>query len=232
MSRSGLGNYDDDYYLPQYRDYGQGDPRAKDVVWDPNACPPLESFSPDEQARIKEYMCQLRFLNRKNPFFVQQPAFQEPPFFAKKTVAVAEIVVAPLGPPRAALTIPIEDRQWAMFTCLGVDVDEQILLANRDLLFWMEVNGEIIPFFDDQSGPAAPGVIAQGQTTIMMGSVAQPQSLRECGTAFGVRGPATLIFNVQNFNGAGVTGIVRVLLARYQYWLPEADEFQHGQYQY
>lgn len=233
--RNGGGLGDDmerDYRLPQYRDYGQGDPRAKMVVWDPET--PVSKLSKDQQAYIKEWMDQMGRLTRKSPFIVQKPAFQDPPFFAKPIVVIGQTDVPPGGAvlPRPFPVINVEDRQWGQFTCIGFDIDEPQLLADRDLRFWITVNDEIVPLFNEISPlPPPGGPLLRGQTTIFPGSIEQPFGLRACGVSFGVRGPSQVRLNFQNFD-VGQSAIVRILLTYYQYWLPKSDEFQHSQYEY
>lgn len=211
-----MGNpHETEHFYESFRDYGQGEPRWPDsTVYDPAERPSEAPYDP----RGRGDKCATTY--------VQKPAFQDAPFFSKPFVVMAENIAAPAGPVRVNISVFVADRQYAIFSCVGVDTDQPALLAARDVLFWFTVAGEIVPIFFDQSPPAAPGAIIQGQTTIMPGSVEQPFDLRACGVAFGVRGPAVVDFNVQNFNGAGVPILVRSLVSYWQYWLPQADEFQ------
>lgn len=226
-----MGNpHETNWFYEGFRDYGQNEPTTQKVIYDPAQAPDARKgfVSEEEGARIDEMIHRFNEKVKCAPFYVQKPAFQDPPFFSDKFMPVAEITVpnGGFGAAVAGLSIEVADRQWAQFSCIGADVCTPIIISTRQLVFWIEVAGEVLPLWDDQS-PVAPATLTEGQTTIIQGSTVEPFDMRGCGVDFGVRGPSIVTFNVANFSAAPED--VRIMLGYFQYWMPKADQFQEGQ---
>jgi hypothetical protein len=210
-----------DYFFDQFRDYGPGDPRAKDVVFDPSKCNPKES-SPGRKHELDEFFCKFAESLKKFIFLSKRPAFLEPPFFAVPNVKLAGVTVA-AGATVAVLDRVIEDRQRAVVTSMGVDVNNPMAVANGLMRFWFALDEQVIPLFDDQT-PALVPALKQGQTLAVPGTVAHPFSLINAGCQLQVKGKGRLKFFVQNNDVVDIK--VCALITFYQYWLQNAAEFE------
>ncbi|MGI0149767.1 MAG: hypothetical protein ACREDF_09595 [Thermoplasmata archaeon] len=222
-----MGNpHEEEYFYEGWRDYGQGEPRPKDVIFDPTCGP--NASSPEEQRKLDDFFC--RFGNElRKPliFFVKKPAFNEPPFFSKPLIkAKCGLQVAP-GATAVIFDRLIEDRQRAIVTAFGLDLAPLAPLMNCQLEFWLQAgnaqgivsgSAEIIPLFDDQTPTAYGGStpVQSGRTTVLPASVEIPWCLMSNGLQFGVRGRSRLQMLVENKSGVTIT--IRGVLAFYQYW--------------
>lgn len=216
-----MGNpYEEDYYFDQYRDVGQGEPRAKDVVFDPT-CPP--ALSSEQRRIVDEWFCQYKKFLRTNVHYVRRPAYLEPPFFAFPQIHTVTGVVIGAATIAPLISVEIADRQRAIITSLGFEVDDTASLASGLLWFWLENNGRIVPLFNDAFAPQG------GQTTRPPGSLEQPFCLLTNGLQVEIRGPATVNLNAGNDSPGAV--VFAAHLGMYQYWVPKADEFQTADYQ-
>jgi hypothetical protein len=210
-----------DYFYDQFRDYGPGDPRAKDVVYDPNKCNPRDT-SPERRHELDEFFCRFAEALKKNVFLAKRPAFAEPPYFSVPNVKLAGVDVA-AGATVAVLDRVIEDRQRAIVTSVGVDVNNPQAVSNGLMRFWFAFDGVVVPLFDDQT-PALVPALQQGQTLAVPGTVAQPFNLLQTGVPLQVKGKTRLQFFVQNNDVADIH--VCALITFYQYWLQNAAEFE------
>jgi hypothetical protein len=223
----GMGNpHEEEYFYEGWRDFGQGEPRPKDVVFDPT-CSPV-SQNPAEQQKMDDFFCRFASeLRRPLIFFVKKPAFNEPPFFSKPLIkSKCGLQVAP-GATAVIFDRLIEDRQRAIVTAFGLDLAPLAPLFNCQLEFWLQAanarnnvagRAEIIPLFDDQTPTAYGGStpVQSGRTTVLPASVEIPWCLLTNGLQFGVRGRSRLQMLVENKSGVTVT--IRGVLAFYQYW--------------
>lgn len=232
--RGGMGNpYEEGYFYEGWRDYGQGEPRPKDVVFDPGRNP--VSSDPERQGLMDDFFNRFREeLKRPLVFFSKRPAFVEPPFFSKPIIkAKCGLTVAP-GATEIIFDRLIEDRQRAIIANIGIDVEPIAPLFNCQLEFWFQLDDDVIPLFDDQT-PTAYGAttpLIYGRTTVLPGSVEIPFCLMGCGLAFGVHGRKRLTFRVENKSGVTIT--TRGILGFYQYWSSGPDgasEFEQGDFQ-
>jgi hypothetical protein len=217
----GLGFPQDPYYTEGYRDYGQGEPRQKDVVFDPAADP--NAVSPEQRVESNYFFDRLKDFLNKNVFFSKRPAFVEPPFFAKpliKTIGVTGIA----GSTTALFDRVIPDRHRAMVTMFGIDLAPLLPLTTGLLSFWFDIDGTVLPVFDDQS-PIVYTPLVMGQTTVIPGSLENPVDLLQYGLAFQVKGMKRLQVFMRNLSLSDVT--VRGVMGYYQYPLsPGSQEFE------
>jgi hypothetical protein len=212
---------EESYFFDQFRDYGPGDPRAKDVVYDPKQCDP-KTATPDRKRELDEFFCRFSQELKKNVFISKRPAFAEPPYFSVPNVKLAGVDVA-VGATVAILDRVIEDRQRAMVTSIGVDTNDPKQVADGLVRFWFALDEQVIPLFDDQT-PALVPALKQGQTLFVPGTVAQPFSLITAGVPLQVRGKGRLKFYVNNRSLVPLH--VCALITFYQYWLQNAAEFE------
>lgn len=234
-----MGNpYEEEFFYEGWRDFGQGEPRPKDVVVDPTCAP--RKVSPGLEDAICEFE---RGLKKPWVFFVKRPAFVEPPFFSKPLIKTkCGLQVAP-GATGVIFDRLIEDRQRAVVTAFGLDLAPLAPLMNCQLEFWFQaanaqglVAGKavMIPLFDDQTptvyGGSTP--VQSGRTTVLPGSVEIPYCLNTNNLQFGVRGRTRLQMLVENKSGVTVT--IRGMLGYYYYWSGApggASEFASGDLQ-
>lgn len=229
-----MGNpYEHEFWAKGYRDPGQGEPRAKDLVYDP-ACDIKES--PAKKKELDDFWCRFRKETQRTVFFVKKPANIEPPWFSKPLFKSKCGLVVAAGATETIFSRVIEDRTRAMVTMIGVDVAPIAPLLNCQLEFWFAQGGDqrtdIIPVFDDQTPTTYGGTtpLQAGKTTTIPGSVGNPFCLMSNGMQFRVKGRKELTFNVENKSGVPVT--IRGLLGLYSYWLPYgATEFESGDVQ-
>lgn len=223
--RGGVGNpHDERYFYENVRDFGQGDPRERQVIFDPLKDGCRQDVPPGVRDAIDLLLCKFQDALKKFVFISKRPAFVEPPFFSKPITKTKGMLLPPLNP-TTILDRRIEDRQRAVVTAIGVDTDNPAIVQAQSIAWWFGLNAvdnraAIINLFDDQTTPThAIG----GMTTILPGSVAEPYSFLRDGIAFQVKGPTNLIFAAQL--AAIVVVNVRVLMTLYQYWLPHADAY-------
>lgn len=228
----GLGNPHDRDYWEGYRDPGQGEPRPKDVVFDPSRVPPKngETVQPGTPAYFEEMFSRLHDFLKKTPILSKLPAFVQPPFFAVPQIKFGGggTVIPAAGAPVFIYDRILEARQKLVITSLGIGVDQPQVYTAHNLLFWF-ADGDasaVIPVFDDQS-PAAAALAGfqRGKTTMIPGSMDQPYSLIRDGCAFVFKGPARIRFFVQNFDPAQDVE-VQIITGLYQYWTPYSAEFE------
>lgn len=227
----GLGNPHDREYWEGYRDPGAGEPRPKDVVFDPNKLPPKEGepVTPGTQEYFNELTYRFQKAVKTTPVLVKRPSFVEPPFFSKPQVKFGGggTVIPAAGAPVPIYDRILEARQKLVITSIGIGVDTPAAYTAHQLLFWFS-DGDptaVIPVFDDQS-PAAAALAGfqRGMTTMVPGSIEQPYSLIRDGCAFVFEGPKRIRFFVQNFSATDVE--VQIITGIYQYWIPFAAEFE------
>lgn len=228
LGNNGIGDaMEPGFYDPGYRDTGQDEPWAQDTVYDPKKCGPIR-LDPQQQSYLDAMICAFEDrIIKRSVFFVKRPAFLEPPFFSKPLLKVAEKEVAN-NTTVNLLERQVEDRQRAVVTSIGIGVDDTQALANRELAFWFEVNGVVVPLFDDQSTTIAAALLPLefGKTTIFPGSIEAPFNIREAGLTVLIRGPSSLNFRTENRSGATVK--ITAIMTYYQYWLPNAGEFEQA----
>lgn len=238
-----MGNpFEEDYFWEGWRDYGQGEPRPKDVVFDPN-CGPIAT-DPASQQKLDDLFCRMRSeIARPTIFFVKRPAFVEPPFFSKPLIKAKCALQVAAGQTGVIFDRQIEDRQRAIVSIFGLDLAPIAPLFAGQLEFWFQAGNQQgitagtatkIPLFDDQTpttyGGSTP--VSSGRTTVLPGSVENPAELFQNGLQFGVRGRTRLQMLVENKSGVTIT--LRGILGFYQYWssAPQgAAEFASGDLQ-
>jgi len=226
--RGGVGGvFDDDYSASGYKDYGQGEKRAQNLVFDPTKNP--FRVSPEQEAMLDAFMHRLNQELQRTLIYAKRPAFVEPPFFAKPVIkSVCGLLVAG-GAIASIFDRVIEDRQRAVVSFFGVDVSPIIPLLNCELEFWFSLDADVVPIFDDQS-QAPYTVVGTGRTTVLPGSVENPFCMAACGTPIHIKGKKRLTFNVENMGTTSVT--IRAVMGYWQYWLPfGATEFEAAEVQ-
>lgn len=227
----GLGNPHDREFWEGYRDPGAGEPRPKDIVFDPSKVPPKdgEPTTPGTNEYFNELVKRFQDAIKKTPVLVKRPSFVEPPFFSKPQVKFGGggTAIPPGGTPVAIYDRILEARQKLVITSVGIGVDTPAAYTAHQLLFWFADNdaSAVIPVFDDQS-PAAAALTGfqRGKTTMIPGSIEQPYSLIRDGCAFVFEGPKRIRFFVANFSPSEVE--VQIITGLYQYWIPFAAEFE------
>lgn len=226
---AGMGNPGEDaFFWEGYRDWGQGEERPLDVVFDPS-CPPKDMLPAlsQEQEALK---CTLNNVFARQVVFTKQPANVQPPWWARPIIKAKNILV------EAGETVPVFDRQIpdrnrAVLTTLGVDVSSIPAMQDKTLEFWFDLGSveRIIPIFDDQTETAyeeTDGVDA-GKTTVLPGSLSIPFNFINAGLQFQIKGPRMLRFMVTNKGDEAV--LIRGIMGYYQYWLPYgATEFENA----
>jgi len=234
-NNSGLGQpHEDEYFYRGYRDTGQGEPRPKDVVFDPKCDPELDRMEPERKKALDEFFCRFQRELKRLVFFSKRPSFVEPPFFSKPLIkAKCGLSVAP-GATAIIFDRPIEARQRAIVSMIGLDVAPLLPLLSCALEFWFQQDNDIIPYFDDQSpttyGGSTP--VVGGRTSVIPGSVENPFCMITNGLGFEIKGPKRLTMRVEN--KSGVTVVIRGVLGLYQYWLAGlagASEFETAELQ-
>jgi len=227
----GMGNPHDREYWEGYRDWGGGDPRPEDVVFDPSKTPPKDNqpVTPGSPEYFNELIYRFQKAVKTTPVLTKRPAFVEPPFFAKPQVKFGGggTLVPDGGAPTVIYDRILEARQKLVVTSIGIGVDTPAAYTAHQLMFFF-ADGKpsaVIPVFDDQSPAAAAlATFERGKTTMIPGSMEQPYSLIRDGCAFVFEGPKRIQFYVQNFSGAPVE--VQIITGLYQYWIPFASEFE------
>jgi hypothetical protein len=224
-NQGGMGNpHEERYFYENFRDWGQDEPWAKDVVYDPRDCAKSVQ-DPNRKEALKDFFCTFREELKKFVFISKRPAFVEPPFFSKPLIKTNR-VTAPAGITTRLAVRQIDDRQRAVVSSMGVDTDNPTAYVTGALRFSFsqsdlaQSQGVNVPLFDDQN-PVTTFQI--GLSEVIPGDTVHPYDLIQSGTAFQVKGPAVLRFSVTNLSGVPV--IVRSVVGMYQYWLPKADEF-------
>jgi hypothetical protein len=224
-----MGNpHEEDFFYRGFRDFGPGDPRTRDYVSDPTQeCAPKPGSA--EHAFVKEFMCQLREELKRTPIMAKRPAFVEPPYFSKPHIKVSSATIPAGGAAVAILDRKLGDRQRALITAAGVDVDPPGLFVNHQLLFWYATSGEVMPYFDDQSvAAAALADFQEGKTTIFPGSVEEPFNYMDKGVPvpFTGKGDRRMQLFVQNFGTEDAE--ICALVAFYEYWMTVSSAFEEG----
>ncbi len=236
---AGLGQpFEDSYFWEGWRDYGQDEPRTKDVIFDPTCRPNVAKQNPKTQQHLDDLFCRLRAeIERPLVFFVKRPAFVEPPFFSKPLIKAKNAFPIAAGTTADIFDRTLEDRQRAIVVMIGLDIAPVQPYLNGQLQFWFQFGDSVsaVHLFDDQTTGYGPGGgdPIDGRTTVVPGSVENPYSLFQDGLSFGVRGPRRIRFRMEN--NSGVTAIVRGVFGFYQYWsaAPKgASEFGGGDLQF
>jgi hypothetical protein len=225
---SGVGNpHEQSFYFDQSRDFGQGEPRQREIIYDPNR--PVLEVSKDQDLGIKAFLSRFEERLKKIVFITKRPSFVEPPFFSKPLSKTIGLQVA-AGATETIFSKEIQDRQRAVITTIGVSVSDPKLLANQSLKFWFALNDQtngILPLFEDQTlNPVPPGGLpTSGKTTVIPGTSEEPYSLLQNGLAFQTKGHGknTILFMMQNNGGVAVN--VLAVMSFYQYWLPQSDAY-------
>lgn len=235
--KGGMGNpYEEGYFWEGWRDWGQDDPRTRDVVFDPTRNPYVAG-DPKRQQELDQFFNRFREeVHKPLVFFTKRPAFLEPPFFSKPLIKAKNAFNVAAGATADIFSRDIQDRQRAVMAMIGLDISPVQPYLNGSFQFWFQLDDDEapLPLFDDQTtgyGPAG-GEPIDGRTTVVPGSVENPYSLLQDGLAFGVRGPRTIRFRMQN--NSAVTAVVRGVFGFYQYWssAPKgASEFAGGDLQ-
>lgn len=217
-----------------YRDFGSGEPRPEDVIFDPNRVP-LKSGSPTTPGSpefFNELIYRLGAMVNRTPLLVKRPSFIEPPFFAKPQIKFGGggTIIQAAGAPVSIYDRILEARQKLVVTSIGIGVDTPKVYTDHNLMFWF-ANGSpdaVIPIFDDQSpATASHAGFQRGMTTMIPGSMEQPYSMIRDGCAMVFEGPMRLQFYVQNFDPS-LDVEVQIITGIYQYWIPKADEFEQA----
>jgi hypothetical protein len=231
MFGSGIGEpHEDPYYYEGWRDTGQGEPRPRDMVYDPRCSPAART--PEDQKKLDEFFCSLSEWSKSGVFFVKRPAFLEPPFFSKPLIKAKNALTVAPGATGLIFDRLIEDRQSAIAVQFGIDLAPLAPLYAGQLEFWFQraattgeqgsstdvKESEVVPIFDDQTpttyGGSTP--IKSGRTTVLPGSVEIPYSFMKDGLTWGIRGRARIQMLMENKSGVEVT--LRGVFGFYQYW--------------
>lgn len=224
--RSGVGNpFETPYGSEAYRDPGQGQPRPKDIIYDPNEDP--AEIPEERRQELREMVSLFREIFQKQVLYTKRPAFVEPPFFAKPRILIDEITL----PAGGAVLLPIitkqiEARQRCIVSLVGIELNEPALYDAHELRFAFVLNGDIVDIFEDGSIANLP----TGVTTRVPGDLNNPFCLLTNGLQFEVQGEKTLEFSGQNVNGT-TDAIVTAMVGIYEYWTPDASQFAGGDIQ-
>lgn len=224
---AGVGNpITSPYGSQQFRDPGQGQPRAKDIVFDPTQDPSL--ISEERRGELREMFAFMQEMFNKQVFYTKRPAFVEPPFFAKPKILVDEVILPAGGTVLVPIiTKTIEARQRAIISVVATENDQPVLYDAHELRFAFVLNDDIIDVFGDGSVAGLPS----GVTTRVPGDLTVPFCLLTNGLQFEVQGEATLEFSGQNTNAVGVGAVVTAMVGIYEYWTPDSSEFANGDIQ-
>jgi hypothetical protein len=234
----GMGStpFDSDHYAG-YRDFGPGEPRPKDVIFDPSRTPPKsgQSTTPGSPEFFNELIYRLMAAVKNTPLLVKRPAFIEPPFFAKPQIKFGGggTVIPHAGAPVFIYDRILEARQKLVITSIGIGVDTPKVYTDHNLMFWFADGSPdaVIPLFDDQSpATASHAGFQRGMTTMIPGSMEQPYSLIRDGCSLVIEGPKRVQFYVQNFDPA-LDVEAQIITGIYQYWIPNAAEFEKADQQ-